>query len=641
MACGYNGKILRVNLSRRSLLVETPGDDFYHHYFGGRGLALHYLLTERAAGVDPLGPDNLLVFATGVLTGGPFGGSGRNSVAARSPLTGGFGEAEVGGFWGAQLKRACVDAILVEGRADTPVYLWLHDGQAEIRDASSLWGLTTAEAQEAIGTELGDRHIRTALIGPGGENRVRYACIMNDLRHAAGRTGMGAVMGSKNLKGIAARGHSSPPLADAQAVQAIGQWLRDTFQSNPGMNGLHLSGTAANVKGLNTLGALPTHNFREGVFEGADAISATALTETLLTERGTCFACPIRCKRVVRPQEPYGFDDRYGGPEYETIAAFGSSCGVANLPAIAKANALCSAYSLDTISTGMTIAFAMECFERGLLTAHDTGGLPLRFGDVEAMLQAIELIARRQGIGDLLAEGSYRAAARIGPEAAALAMHVKGQELPLQEPRLAHLRGLGYAINPAGADHLAGAVDTFFEKEGAYLANYRRLGAFQPIGLRGYDAGKVRLYAYSHIWCSFANCALLCLFVQYTFPQVLQLVEGVTGWNSSVWDLMKAGERAATLARAFNVREGFTPDDDRLPARFHTALAEGPLKGVAIDEEQLRQAKRCFYGIMGWDPNTGIPTPGKLDELGIGWVWGLLKDRDRAVRAKAEGAGNA
>jgi aldehyde:ferredoxin oxidoreductase len=626
MAYGYNGNVLRVNLTTKTVHTETPGGDFYRHYCGGRGFIGYYLLKELAPHVDPLSPKNLLIFADGVLSGGPFGGSGRNAVGARSPLTGRFGEAEVGGFWGAELKHAGFDAIIISGRADKPVYLWVHDGQAEIRDAAHLWGQPTAEAQDQIQQELDDRHIRTALIGAGGENLVRYACIINDLRHAAGRSGMGAVMGSKNLKGIAVRGDAAPPLADPEGVQAIAKWLADGFREIPAMYGLHLQGTASGVLGLNTVGALPTRNFQRGVFEGAEAISGQKMTDTILTGRGTCYACPVRCKRIVTPQEPYGFDNRYGGPEYETIASFGSNCGISNLAALAKAHALCAAHSLDTISTGASIAFAMECFERGLLTAQDSSGMPLRFGDADAMLQAIEWIAQRQGLGRLLAEGTRRAAQQIGGDAPRYAMQVKGQELPLQDPRLAHLRGLGYVINPAGADHLAGAVDTFFEKEASpMLQTYRALGVLNPMSLRGYNVDKVRVYTYSHMWMSFSNCAILCMFIRYNFDQVTKLVQGVTGWNSSLWELMKIGERASSMAAAFNAREAYNAPDDGLPDRFYTPLQQAALAGVAIDRAALKEAKRWFYGMMGWDPQTGVPTRSKLDELGLSWVGECLE----------------
>lgn len=624
MPSGYADQILRVDLHAGQTKIEQPGTDFYRHYWGGRGFIAYYLLKETPVAADPLGPDNLLIFATGVLTGGPFGGSGRHSIGARSPLTGAFGESEVGGYWGTELKKAGFDAIVIQGCSPRPVYLWIHEGQAEIRNADHLWGLTTAETKQQILAELTDPHIRLAMIGPAGEHQVKFASIMHDLNYAAGRTGMGAVMGSKNLKAIAVRGRENIQPAKADIVRPIGRWLSQSVETNPGLLGMRTNGTAGLVNSLNALGALPTRNFQSAVFDRADDISGEKITETILTRRASCFACPIQCKRVVRPSARHPFDPQYGGPEYETIAAFGSNVGVSDLDVVIKANALCSAYGLDTISTGATIAFALECFERGILSKEQSDGLDLRFGCGETVLELIERIASRKGIGDLLAEGTRRAAKMLGGDANEYAMHVMGLEVAFQEPRLAHHRGLGYVVGPTGADHLVGAPETFFEKEGPRLENYRTLGVFQPSPLHGFNHKKLRLYVYSHIWYSFANCAVLCLFVPYSFEQVRQLVVGMTGWNSSLWEIMKGGERAATMARAYNIREGAQPQGNTLPRRFFKALQEGPLAGVQIDPDGMEEAKRAFNGMMGWDPETGVPTIGKLQELGIEWVASCL-----------------
>jgi len=620
MPSGYNGQILRIDLHSGQYEIERPEVDFYRHYWGGRGFISYYLLKEAPVGVNPLGPENPLIFATGILTGGPFGGSGRHSIGARSPLTGAFGESEAGGYWGTELKKAGFDAIVIQGCSPHPIYLWIHDGQVEIRDADHLWGLTTAETKNQILSELNDAHIRLAMIGPAGENRVKFASIMHDLNYAAGRTGMGAVMGSKRLKAIAVRGQENIKPASPDIVRPIGKWLSGSVENNPGMMAMRINGTAGMVNSLNALGALPTRNFQTAVFEKANAISGETISNTILARRASCFGCPIQCKRVVTPSAEHTFDPQYGGPEYETIAAFGSNVGVHDLAIVTKANALCSAYGLDTISTGATIAFALECSERGVLTKSQSDGLDLRFGRGETILELIERIASRKGIGDLLAEGTRRAAQMLGEGANEYAMQVMGLEVAFQEPRLAHHRGLGYVVGPTGADHLVGAPETFFEKEGPRLENYRTLGVFRPSSLRGFNSEKLRLYVYSHIWYSFANCAILCLFVPYTFDQVLQLVQGMTGWNTSLWEIMKGGERAATMARAFNVREGVNPQNNTLPDRFFRALDQGPLAGVCIDREGMEEAKQAFNGMMGWDPITGIPTRGKLEELGIGWV---------------------
>ena len=598
MPYGYNSKILRVNLTNRQMSTEEPDEDFYRRYMGGRGFIGYYLLKELQPGIEPLSPDNKLIFATGVITGGRIAGSGRNSVGAKSPLTDGYGEAEAGGYWGPELKRAGYDAIILEGKSEKPVYLWLGSGEPELRDASHLWGKTTLETETAIREELGDKNIKTALIGPAGENQVRVACILNDISHAYGRSGMGAVMGSKNLKGIAARGKNPPAIADQTKIKEIASWIGQNYSK--GMQDL---GTSGGLMGLNQGGGLPTRNFREGVFEGAEAISGQTMRDTILINRGTCYACPVKCKRVVKVDEPYKVDPAYGGPEYETLGSLGSNCGVDNLAAVSKANELCNALGLDTIGVGTVISFAMDCFENGIITENDTDGIQLNFGNADAMVKMVEMIAMRQGIGDLLAEGVKRAAEKIGKGASEFAMHVKGQEFPMHEPRFKPGMGMGYAISPTGADHMQGMHDA---------------------GSTDVGPDKVRRFLYSQFWSSFRNCAGICVFLPYTQTQFPEIIQGLTGWNVTDWDLMKVGERTLNMTRAFNVREGFTKADDIFPKRIHEAFTSGPLAGVGYGGDRLSEAVSIYYDMAGWDRETGVPRRGKLQELDIEWVADLL-----------------
>ncbi|MBC8228332.1 aldehyde ferredoxin oxidoreductase family protein [bacterium] len=598
MPYGYNSKILRVNLTNRQMSIEEPEEDFYRRYMGGRGFIGYYLLKELQPGIESLGPDNKLIFATGVITGGRIAGSGRNSVGAKSPLTDGYGEAEAGGFWGPELKRAGYDAIILEGKSEKPVYLWLGSGEPELRDASHLWGKTTLETEVAMREELGDRNIKTALIGPAGENLVRVACILNDITHAYGRSGIGAVMGSKNLKGIAARGKNPPAIADQAKIKEIVSWMGQNYSK--GMQDL---GTSGGLMGLNQGGGLPTRNFREGVFEGAEAISGQTMRDTILINRGTCYACPVKCKRVVKVDEPYKVNPEYGGPEYETLGSLGSNCGVDNLAAVSKGNELCGAYGLDTIGVGTIIAFAMDCFENGIITENDTDGIQLNFGNADAMVKMVEMIAKRQGIGDLLAEGVKRAAEKIGKGASEFAMHVKGQEFPMHEPRFKPGMGMGYAISPTGADHMQGMHDA---------------------GSTDVGPDKVRRFLYSQFWSSFRNCAGICVFLSYMRNQFPEIIQGLTGWNVTDWDLMKVGERTLNMTRAFNVREGFTKADDIFPKRIHEAFTSGPLAGVGYGEDKLSEAVSMYYDMAGWDRETGVPGKGKLQELDIEWVADLL-----------------
>lgn len=627
MVNGYNGRILRVDLTTRSIIEEKPPESIYRRYLGGGALSLYYLINELRPGVDPLGPENVLIFAASAITGTPAMGLSRFTVAAKSPLTGAFGESEAGGWWGPELKFSGFDGIIIKGRADRPVYLWVHDGQAELRDASYLWGQLAREAQEMIRKELGDEKIRIALIGPGGERLVKFACIVNELKHANGRTGLGAVMGAKNLKAIAVRGNEQMSLYDSERVREIVKDLAETYKQNPGKLGE--LGTAVGIMPLNAGGIFPTRNFTRGSFEKAEDICAETMRDTILVGRGTCYACGVRCKREVKVDKPYTVDPIYGGPEYETIAALGSLCGIGDLKAIALANQICGAYTLDTISTGTTIAFAMECFEKGIINTKETEGIELKFGNAEAMLKMVEQIGKREGFGNLLAEGVKIAAEKIGKDALKFAMHVKGQPIPLHEPRGKASVGLAYALSPTGADHIEAPHDTMFASE-AGVKPILPLGIIEPLPAIDLSSQKVRMFIYlQHLYNLFNSIGVCILTVPPfgTSPvnKLVDYINAVTGWNTSLWELMKVGERQSNMARTFNHREGFTANHDNLPDRFFQPLEGGSLKGT--DTLEFQQALKTYYQMMGWD-QTGIPLKGKLEELSLGWMEPLMWRKD-------------
>ncbi|MFC1903900.1 aldehyde ferredoxin oxidoreductase family protein [Chloroflexota bacterium] len=619
MPHGYTGKILRVDLSSGRFTIEKPPENFYRQYFGGEGLVGYFLLKELPKGVEPLSPDNKLILATGPLTGVPVGGCGRHSVGGKSPLTGAFGEAEAGGYWGTELKMAGFDAIIVEGKAEKPVYILIQDGEVSIKDARHLWGMKTLECQNTIREELGDVGIKVLQIGPAGENLVRFACIMNDLDAASGRTGMGAVMGSKNLKAVACRGHQRPTVADQQGVTEIARWIKDNTPVT--LKGMRTLGTARVAMGLSDQGGLPTRNFQKGSFEDVAKISGETMAKTILVKRRGCFACPVQCKREVKVDEPYVVDPRYGGPEYETIGALGSDCGINDLKAIAKGNELVNAYGLDSISCGAAIAFAMECFENSLLTKKDADGLDLRFGNETAMLKMIEQIAFRQGLGELLAEGVARASKKIGSGAEEYAIHIKGLEFPMHEPRLKQGLGVGYSMSPTGADHCHNMHDPIYTSNTTALEYMKAVGILEPLPNDDLSPAKVQLLIYNSLVGHFFNCAVCCYFIMFYglvgFDRIAQLVRSITGWNTSVFEIMKIGERATNLARVFNIREGFTRRDDDMPKRFFAPHGSGPLE-AALDPVAFEKAKETYYDIMSW-PN-GVPSAGKLGELGIGWA---------------------
>ena len=634
MNFGTSGKILRVDLTTQSTRVDTFDEAFYRLYPGGKALAAYILLRELPRGTEPLDPANILILANGVLTGAPFSTATRFTAAARSPLTRAYGESEAGGFWGPELKMAGWEALVITGRAAQPVYLWIHNDRVEIRDARHLWGREPEAVQTTIREELADKLIRVLQIGSGGENLVRFAAMTNELRHFNGRSGIGAVMGSKNLRAIAVRGTTRYAnfARDPKPIAALGTTLAKRVKEHPQSWDLQDKGTPGLVEGLNAAGILPTRNFHQGAFEHVDNVKWAVYEKELLTARRSCYACAVRCKREVKVNDRYQVSDAYGGPEYETLDGFGPNCGIDDLQAIAKANELCNRFLLDSISASSTVAFAMECFEHSLIGLKETGGMDLRFGNVAAMLKTIELIAQRQGIGDLLAEGTRRAAELIGGDARYFAMQVKGQELAMHDPRGKVGVGIGYAINEAGADHLTSAHDPM-------IANPDSVGfkGAAPLGItavpaRELSARKVRNYYIMENWTSAEKVTGMCFFgpTPRSFIQVDELVSALraaTGWDIDAQEIMRIGERATNLARAFNVREGFTRQDDVLPERLHQPMENGALAGVAIPKAEFENALTQVYQLKGWDPQTTAPTRAKLRELGIEWVADLLEKK--------------
>ncbi|MDZ4165876.1 MAG: aldehyde ferredoxin oxidoreductase family protein [Smithellaceae bacterium] len=634
MPDGYNGRILRVDLTSGTISVEGPDEIVYRTYFGGGGLASYYLLRELKPGIDPLSPDNILIFASSVISGAPIAGMVRFTVAAKSPLTYGYGEAEAGGFWGPELKFAGFDAVIITGKADKPSYLWINDGCAEIRPAQNIWGLETGPAQERIREEVGDKRARVALIGPAGENLVRYACVVNELRHANGRTGMGAVMGSKNLKAIAVRGTKRLDIHDPEKLRKLSLALAEEIGRHGPNKVLRKLGTPNIVLVLNNQGILPTRNFRTGFFKGAENISGERMFETILKGGGSCYACAVRCKRDVEiPSGPYKTSSNYGGPEYETLSSLGSLLCIDDMEAIAKGNELCNRYTLDTISTGVAIGFAMECYEKGIITSVDTGGLEFKFGNPEAMLRGIEWIAfRKNGLGDLLADGVKIAAARLGKGSEAFALHIKGQELPMHDPRGKTGQGLSFAVSPTGADHVRAPHDTPFQAAGPNMERLALLGLLEPVAGREMGPRKVRNFVYLHFIWSLYESLGVCNFVAgpvwaLTMPRLVEVVQAVTGWETSIWELMKVGERTVNMARVFNLREGFGRKDDMLPDRLFEPLEGGALQGLGLDREEFEDLLTLYYEAMGWDPKDGVPTRGKLAEQNLFWLDEFVRDR--------------
>jgi aldehyde:ferredoxin oxidoreductase len=624
-----SGNLVRVDLANKTSRIERLPEDVIKKYLGGRGLGAKILFDELKPGIDPLGRENKLVFAVGPITGAPFGGNSRYVVMAKSPLTMGWGESSGGGFFGAELRFAGCYAVVVEDIAEKPIYLWIRDDHAEIRKAEHLWGKDPIETIETIKREVGDKSARVACIGLGGENKVRYACVIADVRYAAGRCGMGAVMGSKKLKAVAIRGTGEVPLAGKETFLDLKK--KHAEQSWAGVGKLMYDhGEDAWLDILNASGRLPTKAFQQGTFEHAEALTGETMSKTMLAGRHTCYACRNSCYRVVKGKNPYSIESEWGGPEYESVAALGSLCLVGNLNAVCKANELCNKYTIDTISTGVVIAFAMECYERRLLTKKDTDDLELTWGNHAAEIQLIEKIARRDGIGDLLAEGVARAAKKIGRGAEKFALTVKGQELPMHEPRGKKGFGLSCAVSNRGACHLQMIDhDDSWEMPSNMVPE---VGFIKPADRLDTSTDKVRIVKAAEDWKAMVDSLTLCMvdsFPSGPTPEVtFGMINSVTGWNLKPAELVKIGERAFNLCRAFNVREGFSRKDDTLPERLSDPLPDGPYKGQRITDEEMQSMLDNYYELRGWDRTTGIPTAMKLRELGLDFV----ADQLRALR---------
>jgi aldehyde:ferredoxin oxidoreductase len=619
MASGITGKLLHVDLTSRQTRTEEIPEPVMRKFLGGGALAAHILLRDLPPGVDPLGPDNVLVLMTSVINGLSLSGSNRYTAAAKSPLTGGYGESEAGGWWGPELRAAGWDGVVIRGKAQGPVYLWIKDNKVEFRDASAFWGKLSGEVQDGIEAELGDKRVRVLQTGIAGERGVRFAAIVNQLKHFHGRCGLGAVMGAKNLKAVVVRGSKPPVAADKDKAKGQLIWFKDHYDRSK--DRFHQLGSSSGVLALEASGILPTRNFRDGSFEGAKEISGQKMRDSILVNRGTCYACAVACKREVEVKE-LGVTPKFGGPEYESLAASGSLCGVSDLNALALVNQLYAQYVLDSISAGCAIAFAMECYEHGIITKEMTGGLELTWGNADAVIQLAHQIGRREGIGRLLGEGVRRAAEVLGKGAERFALHVKGQELPMHDPRGKKGLSLAYALSPTGADHMEAPHDPLyagFHPQGHPMGP---LGLIEPLDPLTLDAKKVRaFFVTQQVWSSY-NSVGMCDFVgaplnTLEMQPLIDYINGVTGWNMSLFELMKVGERNNTLARVFNCREGFTPADDVLPQRLHEGIGNGALKGSRVDPAEFLAARRTYYEMAGWDPETGRPTAAKLAELDV------------------------
>ncbi len=601
---GYIGKILRVDLTEGRVWDEPLNAGYARDFVGGSGLAARYAWDLVDATTAPLGPENPLIFMTGPVVGTAVPSAGRYSVCAISPQTGIWGEANAGGFFGPELRFAGYDGVIVTGEAASPVWLSIVEGRAELHDAAELWGLDSYATQTRVRELLDEPQARVACIGPAGEEQIAFAAVMNDHGRAAARTGLGAVMGAKGLKAIAARGTAKVPVADPGALKSVVKEIHHDMQEDMTVISLRLAGTAGYVDTGLMYGDIPLRYFQEGEWEEAGNLSGILMVENFQNRNVACYRCPIVCGRETRAPR-YGVDE-VDGPEYETVAALGALLMIDDLEAVIYANHLCNRYGMDTISAGCTIALACELFERGILTPEETGGRALRYGDAEIVHELLEETAHGEGFGAQLAEGSAALAERYGvPE---LAATINRLELPMHDPRAFSAMAATYALSPRGACHMEGdmyAVDT--GQGPPYELGVTPGDRFDSSEEKG------RMTARQQAWRNLYNALTLCQFQNPGVERLGRALEAITGWKVAPEDLLSWGLRIATLKRMINRRRGLTRADEELPELVRQPL-EGGTEGNVPDLEQLLAGAYAEYG---WDPETGDPLPETLERLGL------------------------
>lgn len=600
MYYGWTGNILRVDLTSGGIKKERLDSKLAERFIGARGLASKILADEVPATVDPLSPENKLIFATGPLTGTAAISGGRYNVVTKSPLTGTIAASNSGGYFPGEMKYAGYDLFIFEGKAAKPVYLWVHDGQAELRDASAVWGKNTAETEDILKAET-DSEAKVACIGPAGEKGVLFACVVNDKNRAAGRSGVGAVMGAKNLKAVVVRGTGAVHVADPKGFREAVMAAREKIKSSPVTSGgLPTYGTAVLVNVINGHGIFPTNNFQTGVFAGAEKISGETLADTYLVRKKACLACPIACGRATEVKSG-AYKGHGEGPEYEAIWAMGSDCGVDDLAAITRANFYANELGFDPISFGSTLACAMELYEKGYLPKNDTD-LDLSFGNAETLVEAARKVGYREGVGDLLALGSYRLAEKYGhPE---LSMSSKKQEYPAYDPRGTQGMALNYATSNRGGCHVRG-----------YLISPEILGVPEKLDPFVAEGKAPWVKAFQDV-TALVDSAGICLFTTFAIgaPEIAAMLKAATGFDYTTEKVLEAGERIYNLERQFNLEAGLSRKDDTLAKRLlEEPLPDGPAKGLTARLEEMLDE---YYRQRGWDEN-GVPKAETLERLAL------------------------
>ncbi len=624
---GFWGRIARVDLTEGTWTVEEPPEEFYRKYLGGSALGTYYLLRETAPQTDALSPDNVLTLAGSVTTGAAVSGASRFSICALSPLTGVVGDSQSGGAFGPYLKRSGWDALVISGKAPKLTCLVVRPDAIEFRPVEQWRGKGVMSVLDDLEEEFG-RNFSVAQCGPAGEKLVRFACVMVDRNDVGGRTGMGAVFGAKNLRAVVAAGGTEIAFKDPEVLKDLNRRAAKRLEGSGFPATLRKYGTPGVVAFQAEAGNLATHNYSRSIHPQYKDLDGSSFEDKLGAGSTTCYGCIVRCRKKVKGFQ-YPVTDRLGGPEFETLGMMGSNLDIVDPEAVAHASQLCGEYGIDTLTMGGLAGYLFECHERGLVGPDRTDGRRLSFGSAEDLFWLIEQTCARQGIGDVLAEGFEAAVAHFGEQTAPYAIHVKNQGLAVHMPQVKPSQAIMYAVSPIGADHQSSEHDWLLASGGEEA---RGLGIYAVEPADSTSLEKVRMTAYSQIYYSLLDTLPLCQFVWgpgnlFTYAELEEFMAACTGWNMTFWEMMKVGERRINLMRQLNARRGFGRSQDKLPERLYEPLPDGPSKGRAVPRERFEGMLDDYYGLMGWDPASGRPRPGKLKELGLEWT---LKDPDGA-----------
>lgn len=621
MSKGYTGKFLRINLTDRSTKVETFNQDFYRKYLGGGGFGTYFLLKETAADTDPLSPENVVTIAPGITTGPAVSGVSRCGLTALSPETGGIGDSQAGGSFGPYLKRAGWDAVIITGKAEKMSYILIENENISILSAEDVIGKSILDTRTVFEERYGKKGVSVIQCGPAGEKLVKYASVSSDLHDAYGRTGMGAVFGSKNLRAVVVKSNGTISFEDPEGLKDLAKTAISKISGSGFVSTIKKYGTEGIVIGNAEAGNLCTHNYSTGYHKDYARLDRSNYNESFLAKGTTCYGCAVGCRKAVKADKPYCVTDKLGGPEFETIGVLGSNLDIMDPVAVAKANELCNTYGLDTITFGGIASYLAESVEKGLITDDQIGFEGFGFGNPDGIIWLVEQVGRREGIGDIIADGFEAAIKYFGEATRKYAVHVKGHGFAVHMPQVKPSLALMYAVVPIGADHMSSEHDWLITDDSEAS---RGLGILETDDVNSTGTNKVRMSVYSQYYYSVLDSLSLCMFCWgagslYTYPELEDLVRYTTGMDMTFWELMKAGERKITMMRLLNLRRGFTDKDDKLPSRMFEPLLDGPSKGRFVNEDDFNRMKAEYYSFLGWD-DAGVPEKGKLAELGLEWA---------------------